>query len=147
MRMLLLWMVMIGILAGCDVYLPRSGRSGLPPGHGGIPPGHGGIPPGQAKKMGPPPVVLVGPHSFVLVPGSNIAVLVGVDSDIFRVRGVHYYHHNGVWYTGPHYRGPWTIIAAKNLPYGLRGKTPKKLKAKVKGHPKVKAKVKGWKKK
>ena len=69
MRRLLIWIVMVGILAGCDINLSPPRRSGLPPGHGGIPPGHGGIPPGQAKKMGPPPIVVVGIPSFKLIPG------------------------------------------------------------------------------
>ncbi len=131
MRRLFLLMVVTGFLAGCDVYLP-SRRAGLPPGHGGIPPGHGGIPPGQAKKMGPPSVVLSGGPRFAIVPGSNVAVVLGVNADLFRVKNVYYYRHDGIWYRGGHYRGPWKAIAAKALPRGLRGKSPKKLKAKVK---------------
>jgi len=133
MRRALLWIIMIGILAGCDIYLPSSRRSGLPPGHGGIPPGHGGIPPGQAKKMGPPPVVVFGIPSFKLVPGSNVYVMIGVDVDVFRVNGLYYYFHDRVWYTGRRYHGPWKAIAAQDVPPGLRGRSPKKLKAKVKG--------------
>jgi hypothetical protein len=138
-----LLIVMIGILAGCDLYLPSSHRRGLPPGHGGIPPGHGGIPPGQAKKMGPPPVVVVGLPRFNLVPDTNISVMIGVDADVFRVNGIYYYFHDNAWYKGRHYRGPWKAIAARNLPPGLRGKSPKKVKAKAK----AKGKGKGWKKK
>ena len=133
MRRLLLCIVMIGILAGCDIYLPVSRRGGLPPGHGGIPPGHGGIPPGQAKKMGHPPVVVVGIPRFKLVPGSNVSVMIGVDADVFRVNGLYYYLHDRVWYTGRHYNGPWKAIADRDLPPGLRGRSPKKLKARVKG--------------
>ena len=133
MRRPLLWIVMIGMLAGCDIYLPSSRRSGLPPGHGGIPPGHGGIPPGQAKKMGPPPIVVLGIPSFKLVPGSNVYVMIGVDADVFRVNGLYYYFHDSAWYTGRRYHGPWKAIAAHDLPPGLRGRSPKKLKGKGKG--------------
>lgn len=114
------------------MYAP--GRAGLPPGHGGVPPGHGGIPPGQAKKMMPPAVVVVDDPRFVVVPGTNVRVVLGVDADIFVVDGSYYYFYDGGWYKGRHYRGPWREIRDRDLPPGLRGKSPKKLKAKVRDH-------------
>lgn len=93
MRRLLIWIVMIGILAGCDINISPPRRSAPPP-------GHGGIPPGQTKKMGPPPIVVVGIPSFKLIPGSNVSVMVGVDAEVFRANGLNYYLHNRVWYTG-----------------------------------------------
>ncbi len=138
MRRLLIWIVMVGIMAGCDINLPPSRRSGLPPGHGGIPPGHGGIPPGQAKKMGPPPIVVVGIPSFKLIPGSNVSVMVEVDAEVFRANGLYYYLHDRVWYTGRSHRGPWKTIAHQDLPPGLRGRSSKKPKVKGKGRKKNK---------
>ncbi len=130
MERLLLWMVLIGFLSGCAVYGPRHG---LPPGHGGIPPGHGGIPPGQAKKMGPPALVIVGSPKFVSIPGTTVSVVLGVDADVFVKKGIYYYFHDHVWYTGSHHRGPWRKISAKHLPPGLRKNSPKELKAMVAG--------------
>ena len=130
MRRYVLGMAALGLLAGCAVSAP-------PPGHGGIPPGHGGIPPGQAKKMGPPPIVVVGTPRYVLVPETNVSVMVGVEADVFVVSGVHYYFYGGTTYTARSYQGPWTVIAADALPPGLRGKSPKELKAKVKGPKKA----------
>ncbi len=121
-----LWMILIAFLVGCTVYTP-------PPGHGGVPPGHGGIPPGQAKKMGPPPLVVVGAPRYVVVPGTDVSVMLGVEADVFLVSGVYYYFHNGSWYKATNHQGPWRTIAAKDLPRGLRGKSPKELRAKVKG--------------
>ena len=132
MRRQFLWLILIGFLGGCAVYAPL-GHRGLPPGHGGVPPGHGGIPPGQAKKMRPPALVVVGTPALVPVPGTNVAVIYGVDADVFVVKGVYYYFHGGVWYSATHHRGPWRKIDAKHLPPGLKGKSPKELKAKVKG--------------
>ncbi len=129
-----LWVVLTGLLAGCAVY-------GSPPGHGGIPPGHGGIPPGQAKKMRPPPIILVGPPRYAVVPRTEIWIMLGVEADVFYVGGVHYYSYNGVWYRAESYKGPWRAIAANDLPPGLRGESPKELKAKGKG-PKKRAR---WK--
>lgn len=122
---LVVGMVLIGFLGGCAVYSP-------PPGHRRVPPGHGGIPPGQAKKMGPPSIVVVGVPAYTVVPGTNIWVMRGVESDVFLVRGMHYYFYRGSWYRAAHHRGPWKAIAASELPPGLGGKSPKALKAKAK---------------
>lgn len=130
MKKTLLWVALIGFFSGCAVYGPRHG---LPPGHGGIPPGHGGIPPGQAKKMGPPAVVVVGSPRFISIPGTRVSVVLGVDADLFVENGVYYYFHDDVWYTGSHHRGPWRAISSKDLPPGLRGKSPKELKAMAHG--------------
>jgi hypothetical protein len=126
-----LWIILTGFLGGCIAY-------GSPPGHGGIPPGHGGIPPGLAKKMGPPAVVVVGSPKFVLIPGTTVSVVLGVDADLFVEKGVYYYFYDHVWYTGANHRGPWRAISTKDLPPGLRGKSPKELKAMVNGKSKGK---------
>lgn len=120
-----LWLVLATSLGGC-VYAP--GRVGLPPGHGGVPPGHGGIPPGQARKMGPPAVVVVGTPRLMALPGTNVRVVLGVDADIYAVDGRYYYAYDGLWYEGDHYRGPWRRIDAAHLPPGLRGKSLQELK-------------------
>ncbi len=139
MRKILLWIVLIGFVAGCDVYLSPPRRSGLPPGHGGRPPGHGGIPPGQAKKMGPPSVYIPGRPNFVRIPGTNVRVMVGVDAYIFRIKGVYYYAYGGRWYRSRHFRGPWNAISSRNLPPALRGRSPRKLKAQAKKRKKKKS--------
>ena len=148
MQRILIWLMLIGFLSGCHIFLPSDHRKGLPPGHGGVPPGHGGIPPGQAKKMGPPPVRLVGTPSFLWIPGTNIRVMVDIEADIFSANGSYYYFHGGSWYVGRHYKGPWRAVSSKSLPPGLRGKSPRelKVKAKAKGKRKGKGKTKVWKK-
>jgi hypothetical protein len=131
-----LWIVLIGFLAGCAYYGP--------PGRHGFPPGHGGIPPGQAKKYGPPPIAVIGGPRYAVVPGSAVSVLLGVDTDVFFVSGVHYYFYDSLWYSSKYYYGPWKRIAANRLPRGLRGKSPKLLKAKINGYNgKVKRRGKG----
>ncbi|MFQ5911872.1 MAG: hypothetical protein ACE5JS_01670 [Nitrospinota bacterium] len=127
------WILLMGLLGGCVVYEPPRGHQGVPPGHGGIPPGHGGIPPGQAKKIWPPPIVVVGVPHYAVVPGTTIFVMLGVEADVFRVGGAHYYFRDGGWYRAKTHKGPWRVIAARHLPRELRGKSPKKLKARIKG--------------
>ena len=139
MRKLLLWIVLMGSVAACGDYVQSSRRSGLPPGHGGRPPGHGGVPPGLAKKMGPPSVYIHGQPSFIRLPGTNVRVMVGVDAYIFRVEGLYYYAYRGSWYMSRHHRGPWNAVSSKNLPRGLRGKSPRKLKNRAKKAKKYKS--------
>lgn len=131
-----LGMLLTLFLSNCTVNTPPPHRSGLPPEHGGLPPGHGGIPPGQAKKTAPPAIVIAGVPAYVLVPGTNVSVMVGVDADVFLVNGVYYYHHEGGWYRAVNYHGPWRETEASDLPPGLRGKSPKELKGRVEGRNK-----------
>ncbi|MEE9143511.1 MAG: hypothetical protein V3U06_01920 [Candidatus Binatia bacterium] len=140
MKKQFLWIVLTGFLGGCAM------PYGLPPGQGGIPPGHGGIPPGQAKKMGPPALFVIGRPVLVVVPGTNLSVLYGVDADVFVARGIYYYYHNKVWYRASHHRGPWKKISMKLLPSSLQGKSPKQLKAKAKGkYKRGRGRAKKWK--
>jgi hypothetical protein len=77
------------------------------------------------------------------MPDSNVAVMVGVAAEIYRVNGYYYYYHDRIWYDARHYEGPWVAIAIKELPPSLRGKAFKKLK-KAKGkHKKRRKKNKG----
>ncbi len=119
MRKTLLWIILLGFVAARDVCVQPFRRSGLPP-------GHGGVPPGLAKKMGHPSVYVKGRPGFIRLPGTNVRVMVGVDAYTFRVKGVYYYAYRGRWYMSRHYGGPCNAISSRNLPRGLRGKSPRK---------------------
>ncbi|NIO10701.1 MAG: hypothetical protein GTO40_22945 [Deltaproteobacteria bacterium] len=121
MKKVLLWIVLLGFVSACDVYVKPSRRAGLPP-------GHGGMPPGLAKKMESPEVYVEGRPNFIRLPGTNIRVMVGVTAYIFRVKGVYYSAYGNRWYMSQHYLGPWNAISASNLPPGLRGRSPRELK-------------------
>lgn len=119
MRSIWVVLVLTGLLVGC-VQAPV----GTPPGQGGIPPGQGGIPPGQAKKMAaPPPVVVTGSPALILLPGTNVYTVSGVEN-VYVVSGVYYYYYQGIWYTGPSFQGPWVSVASQDLPPGLKGGPP-----------------------
>jgi hypothetical protein len=68
----------------------------------------------------PPPVVVYSPPTMVLLPEPQMYVAVGVPYDIFFVSGRYYYLHEGRWFWGPRYGGPWTVVAVDSLPPGLR---------------------------
>ena len=116
--------MLIGFLSGYHIFLPSGPREGLPP-------GHSGIPPGQAKKMGPPSVRVVGTPGFIWIPGTNVRLMVDIEADIFSLIGSYHYFHGGSWYVGRHYKVPWRAVSSRSLPPGLKGKSPRELKAKV----------------
>ena len=68
----------------------------------------------------PPPVVVYSPPTMVLLPEPQMYVAVGVPYDIFFVGNRYYYLHDGRWFWGPGYNGPWTFVALESLPPGLR---------------------------
>jgi hypothetical protein len=68
----------------------------------------------------PPPVVVYSPPTMVMLPEPQMYVAVGVPYDIYFVSGRYYYLHEGHWFWGPGYRGPWTFVTYQSLPPGLR---------------------------
>jgi hypothetical protein len=68
----------------------------------------------------PPPVVVAAPPTMVLMPEPQMYVAVGVPYDIYFVSGRYYYLHEGHWFWGTRYGGPWTYVAVERLPPGLR---------------------------
>ena len=68
----------------------------------------------------PPPVVVYSPPTMVLLPEPQMYVAVGVPYDIFFVGNRYYYLHEGRWFWGSRYSGPWTVVAFESLPPGLR---------------------------
>jgi len=68
----------------------------------------------------PPPVVVYSPPAMLLLPEPQMYVAVGVPYDIFFVSGRYYYLHDGHWFWGAGYGGPWTYIVVSKLPPGLR---------------------------
>jgi len=129
MQKVLPGIILAALLSGCVVYVPHNEHQGVPPGHGGTPPGHGGIPPGQAKKMGPPPVRVVGIPSFVLLPGTMVMVMENSAAAVFFVNGFYYYAHGDSWWVATHQEGPWRTISSRRLPEGLKGRSALRLRA------------------
>src|SRR5215475_6622126 len=68
----------------------------------------------------PPPVVVYSPPTMVLMPEPQMYVAVGVPYDIYFMSGRYYYLHEGRWFWGPGYGGPWTYVEIERLPPGLR---------------------------
>ena len=64
-------------------------------------------------NFGPPPTMLYLPQ-----PGLYAAV--GVPYDIYFVGDRYYYYRDTNWFWAPGYGGPWTYVAYRSLPPGLR---------------------------
>jgi hypothetical protein len=57
--------------------------------------------------VAPPPVVVEATPTWVLVPGTPVYYSPEIHADVYLHGGIWYYRANGVWFTGPSYRGPW----------------------------------------
>lgn len=73
-----------------------------------------------AVAPSPPPPVVVIPERprLVFVPEFRIYVAPEVEYDLFYDGSVWFYFHEGVWYRGKDYNGPWVVVN-KGLPPGL----------------------------
>ena len=109
------------LLAGCAVYPPPPS-----PPRVGRPPGHQGIPQGQSGKQ--PSIVVLAPIQYLLISGTSIYYVEGVQPEVFYVNGNFYVNVEGAWHVGPHYEGPWSPLAPNDLPPNLKGQTPGQLK-------------------
>jgi len=58
--------------------------------------------------------------SFINLPEQGFSVAVGSPYDIVFYENRYYISQNGSWYRSKNYRGPWTVIRAKNLPGRIR---------------------------
>jgi hypothetical protein len=68
----------------------------------------------NAPPMGPvmvPPPVVSAPPRWQHVPSVNgMEYAPGIHQDLFRYGGNYYQFHNGRWYQGRNYNGPWGMI-------------------------------------
>ena len=65
----------------------------------------------------PPPIVVAAPPPLVVVPAVPVVQYApSLQIDLFFHASRWYYPHDGYWYVGPSYRGPWTPIAFAQLP-------------------------------
>ncbi len=86
--------------------------------------------PFQARR--PPTTVVVAPVRFYLLPGlPRIYWLTGVQPEVFFLRGRYYLYQDQTWYRAPHYQGPWEPVPFGQLPEGLEGETPERLKERL----------------
>lgn len=68
-------------------------------------------------NIGPPPVyTFAEPPELVVIPNTYVYYAPGADLDIVFYHGFWYRPHNGYWYRGSGYNGPWHHIGRDRVP-------------------------------
>jgi hypothetical protein len=66
--------------------------------------------PPMGPVMAPPPVVSAPPRWQHIPSVAGMEYAPGIHQDLFRYGGNYYQFHNGRWYQGPNYNGPWGMV-------------------------------------
>jgi hypothetical protein len=66
--------------------------------------------PTRGQVMAPAPVVSAPPRWQHIPSVAGMEYVPGIHQDLFRYGGNYYQFHNGQWYQGPNYNGPWGMI-------------------------------------
>jgi hypothetical protein len=78
-----------------------------------------GVNVGVSVNIGPPPIVVAEPPAVVLVPGSQVYFVPGVEFDVFFYNGWWWSPRGDQWYRARAYNGPWGIIGRRYVPRPL----------------------------
>ena len=64
----------------------------------------------------PPPIVITAPPQLVVIPGGPVSYAPALPYNYFFYGGKYYVVHEGAWFMGPAYHGPWTFVAVEKVP-------------------------------
>lgn len=67
-------------------------------------------------NIGPPPIAVAAPPEVVLVPGSDVYFVPGVDYDVFFYNGFWWSPRGDRWYRARGYNGPWRVAPRRIVP-------------------------------
>ena len=62
-----------------------------------------------------------GPPRLVVVPGTAVYQAPSLPYNYFVYQKQYYLFHDGMWLSGRHHDGPWTVIAVERVPRSIRG--------------------------
>lgn len=79
-----------------------------------------GPPRGRVVVGPPPPIVVETEPRVVLIPETDVYYAPDVAANLYVVGGFWFYLHDGHWFRGRSYRGPWVFVEERHLPSGLR---------------------------
>jgi hypothetical protein len=71
---------------------------------------------GVGINIGPPPIVVAEPPAVVLVPGSPVYFVPGLEFDVFFSNGYWWSPRGDVWYRAQAYNGPWRVVERRFVP-------------------------------
>jgi hypothetical protein len=75
-----------------------------------------GVDVGVSVNIGPPPIVVAEPPELVLVPGSQVYFVPGVNFEVFYFNGWWWSPRGERWYRSRLYNGPWNIVERRFIP-------------------------------
>lgn len=75
-----------------------------------------GVNVGIGINLGPPPIVAPAPPEVVMVPGSQVYFVPGVQFDVFFYNGFWWSPRGDRWYRSRAYNGPWGIVGRRFVP-------------------------------
>ncbi len=67
-------------------------------------------------NLGPPPIVAPAPPEVVMVPGSQVYFVPGLQFDVFFYNGYWWSPRGDRWYRATAYNGPWNVIGRRYVP-------------------------------
>ncbi len=74
-------------------------------------------PPGAEVAAPPPPEYSIpAPPDVVLIPGTYVYFVPGIDADILFYHGLWYRRFGGRWYAARFYNGPWAFVPGPRVP-------------------------------
>jgi hypothetical protein len=80
-----------------------------------------GVDVGVNINIGPPPITVAAPPAVVLVPGSQVYFVPGVEFDVFFHNGYWWSPRGNRWYRARYYNGPWGVVDRRYVPPPVRG--------------------------
>ncbi|HEX9024557.1 MAG TPA: hypothetical protein VF799_12035 [Geobacteraceae bacterium] len=72
-------------------------------------------------NIGPPPIVVPAPPDVVMVPGSQVYFVPGVQFDVFFYNGFWWSPRGDRWYRARAYNGPWGVVDRRYVPRPVFG--------------------------
>jgi hypothetical protein len=64
------------------------------------------------KELKAPELAFQGEPEFVAIEQTKVERAVNTDKDVFKVGGLYYMCHQGVWFSGPSPTGPWEVASS-----------------------------------
>lgn len=95
-----------------------------------------------------PPVVFAAPPAVVVIPGTYVYMVPGLEVDVLFFQGYWWRPYEGHWYRSRDYKGRWRYVEPRRIPNGLRALPPDYRQRLSPGHERIPhEKVrKNWKK-
>ncbi len=72
-------------------------------------------------NIGPPPIVAPAPPEVVMVPGSQVYFVPGLEFDVFFYNGFWWSPRGDRWYRARAYNGPWGVVDSRYIPRPVFG--------------------------